>query len=78
MCQNIGGVKIKDARQNRQFQSGTKPRTLKTLTQPAILKTRQKRRFVIIEVTSLGLSPKEITMKLKYHYTKQSILIFAA
>ena len=26
MCQNIGGVKIKDARQNRQFQSGTKPR----------------------------------------------------
>ena len=47
-------------------------------TQPAILKMRQKRRFVIIQVASLGLPPKEISMKLKYHYTKQPILIFAA
>ena len=38
-------------------------------TQPAILKMRQKRRFVINEVASLGLSPKEISMKLKNHKT---------
>ena len=40
-------------------------------TQPAIFKMRQKRRFVILQVASLGLSPKEISMKLKYYYTKQ-------
>ena len=47
-------------------------------TKPSILKMRQKRRFVIIQVASLGLSPKKISMKLKYHYTKQPILIFAS
>ena len=32
----------------------------------------------MIHIASLGLSPKEISMKLKNHYTKQPILIFAA
>ena len=47
-------------------------------TQPAILKMRQKRRFVVEQVASLGLSPKEISVKRENHYIKQPILFFFA
>ena len=75
---NIGGVKIKDGRQNQSFWEWWKAADFENRTQTAILKTRQKRQIVIIQVASWGLSPKEKSIKLKNRRTKQPTLIFVS